>query len=51
MFFKIIHKSEASCVIVRKELILNQLEAILALTICVQTFSVLEIIVECFKIE
>ena len=53
MFLKVIHKSEASviCVVIRKEVILNRLEDLLALNICAQNFSMSEIIVEGFKIE
>ena len=55
MFLKIIHKSEASylsvCVVIRKEVVLNRLEDLLALSICTQNFLVPDIIMEGFKIE
>ena len=53
MFLKIIHKSKASfiCILIRKEVILNLLEYLLALNVCVQNLPMSEIIVEDFKIE
>ena len=50
MFFKVIHK-QVICVVIKKEVILNWLEDLLALNICAQNLWVSEIIVEGFKIE